>query len=41
MFEIDIDKVVAVLTDNTNVNKAAWKILKKKYQEKHISYYGC
>jgi len=33
------DKIVGCCTDNTNTNKAAWKIPESKYPEKF--FYGC
>lgn len=37
--EIGASKIVAVVTDNTNVMKAAWQEIESRYP--HISAYGC
>lgn len=39
MIEVGIDKFVAVITDNANNMKAAWRILKEKYPNK--IFLGC
>ncbi|CAG8493541.1 3881_t:CDS:2 [Gigaspora margarita] len=39
MHEIGINKFISVITDNANIMKAAWRILKEKYQNK--IFLGC
>lgn len=39
VIDSQVSKVSGAVTDNTNANKAAWKILEKRYSTKF--FHGC
>lgn len=39
--EVDVNKVLAIITDNVSANVSAWELLSQTYRDKNISFYGC
>lgn len=41
MDKINVNKVLAIITDNVSANVRAWQLLAHTYSENNISFYGC
>lgn len=39
--QVNIKKIISVVTDNAKNMTCSWKILKEKYKDENVSYYGC